>query len=405
MAALSAQQSGAQGASAEAKGLRAELEHVRRAADIAAVELAGARSELEASRSSLAAREDRIRTLEANAGRAEGAQAASAATAEAVAAGESRIAELSARVSDLGGQLAKAQEESRVQRSMVRRLEEQMETHMEQAAAAVRSVEGQQAADAQAALQRIARLDSLIAESRAHVARLEADVAAEKAEKEKAVAEERAQAAKRVDEATAKAKEKQESIKASAQKQFAELKDRFMQDLEVANKQHADAMAVQAERIAEMSRAQAHLGANMADARRKAQDVHAAGDSLRKALKAQLADFGGVLAGTSSQVSKGRGRTDGCVKVALYCVAAAYRLPLLRALRACRSSSRASHPSAAPLARCASGTRRRWLSGGDCTTSCKSCAATSACTAARGLRCPSKRRRWPRPSLRRARSS
>lgn len=305
MTAITAQHTGAQGAAAEAKGLRAELEAVRRAAGVASVELAGARAELEASRTALAAREDRIRTLEANASRAEeasGSHAIAAATAEAVAAGESRIAELSARVADLGSQLAKAQEECRVQRSMVRKLEEQMETHMEQAAAAVRSVEGQQAADAQAALQRIARLDSLIAESRAHVARLEADVAAEKAEKEKAVAEERSQAAKRLEEAASKAKEKQESIKASAQKQFAELKDRFMQDLEAANKSHADAALVLTDRIAEMSRAQAHLGANMADVKRKASEVHASRDAVRKAVRAQLSDFSALLTSTTSQV-------------------------------------------------------------------------------------------------------
>ena len=65
-------------------------------------------------------------------------------------------------------------------------------------------------------------------------------------------------------------------------------------------------MAAQAERIAEMAKAQAHLGANMADARRKAHDVHAARDALRKTLKTQLAEFGGVVGDTSSQVCAGR---------------------------------------------------------------------------------------------------
>jgi hypothetical protein len=73
----------------------------------------------------------------------------------------------------------------------------------------------------------------------------------------------------------------------------------------------AEAMAQQADRITEMAKAQAHLGANMADCKRKAYEVHAMRDSLRKQVKTGFSEFSSLLATSASEV---RGASGGvCV--------------------------------------------------------------------------------------------
>jgi hypothetical protein len=61
-------------------------------------------------------------------------------------------------------------------------------------------------------------------------------------------------------------------------------------------------MAQQADRITEMAKAQAHLGANMADCKRRAYEVHTMRDTLRKQVKTSFGDFAALLASSSSEV-------------------------------------------------------------------------------------------------------
>jgi hypothetical protein len=85
-----AQAAGAQDAQSDVKALKAELDAVRRSHAAHTLELARARSELESSRVALAAREDRIRTLEANLARAEEEAAGGSKSSAALQAGPGR---------------------------------------------------------------------------------------------------------------------------------------------------------------------------------------------------------------------------------------------------------------------------------------------------------------------------
>ncbi len=61
-------------------------------------------------------------------------------------------------------------------------------------------------------------------------------------------------------------------------------------------------MAQQADRITEMAKAQAHLGANMADCKRKAYEVHAMRDVLRKQVRTGFSDFASLIAASATEV-------------------------------------------------------------------------------------------------------